>query len=227
RGATLMSRRLLNGYYELTKPGITLFIGTSAAAGFITAGGDDLLRLAVALTATMLMSGGAAALNHLAEHAGDAQMKRTATRPLPSGLISPRDAAVFGWGRSLAGLGIALAALPWLATVFLALSHVSYVYLYTPLKRRSAYCTLAGAIPGALPVLAGWSAAAVPIDGAASALTGVLFMWQIPHFLAIGWMARDDYAKAGCVLLNIVEPSGRSSARVSLVYAAAMLACVA
>jgi protoheme IX farnesyltransferase len=222
-----MSTRVLSGYYELTKPGITLFIGTSAAAGFITAGGGpDLRQLAVALVATMLMSAGAAALNHLAEHAGDAQMKRTAGRPIPSGLISPRNAGLFGWGLSAAGLTLSLSLLPWLATVFLVLSHVSYVYLYTPLKRRTSFCTLAGAIPGALPVLAGWSAAGVPIDSAALALTGVLFMWQIPHFLAIGWMARDDYARAGCVLLNIVEPTGRSSARVSFMYACAMLVCV-
>lgn len=222
-----MSRRVLSGYSELTKPGITLFIGTSAAAGFITAGGGlDLLQLAVALTATMLMSGGAAALNHLAEHAGDAQMKRTAGRPIPSGLISPRNASLFGWGLSTAGLILSLVLLPWLATMFLVLSHVSYVYLYTPLKRRTSFCTLAGAIPGALPVLAGWSATGVPIDSAALALTGVLFMWQIPHFLAIGWMARDDYERAGCVLLSIVEPTGRSSARVSFFYAFAMLICV-
>jgi heme o synthase len=222
-----MTRTVLNGYYELTKPGITLFIGTSAAAGFVTAGGGANVRgLAVALIATMLMSGGAAALNHVAEHAGDAQMKRTAGRPIPSGLISPLHAGLFGWGLSVAGLVLSLVLLPWLATVFLVLSHISYVYLYTPLKRRTAFCTLAGAIPGALPVLAGWTAAGVPIDGAALALTGVLFMWQIPHFLAIGWMARDDYERAGCVLLNIVEPTGRSSARVSFMYASAMLVCV-
>jgi protoheme IX farnesyltransferase len=223
-----MRTRVLRGYYELTKPGITLFIGTSAAAGFITGAGGwhEPVRLAVALLATMLMSGGAAALNHLAERAGDAQMRRTAGRPIPSGMITPLNAGLFGWGLSGAGLLISLAALPWLATLFLALSHISYVYLYTPLKRRTSFCTLAGAIPGALPVLAGWAATGVPINGAALALTGILFMWQIPHFLAIGWLARDDYARAGCVLLNIVEPTGRSSARVSFVYACTMLVCV-
>ena len=222
-----MATRVPAGYYELTKPGITLFIGTSAAAGFVTAGGTDLLHLAVALAATMLMSGGAAALNHVAEHQGDAQMRRTAGRPIPSGLISAGRACTFGWTLSAVGLGLSLAALPWATTVFLVLSHLSYVYLYTPLKRRTAYCTLTGAIPGALPVLAGWTAAGTAIDGGAVALTGILFMWQIPHFLAIGWMAREDYQRAGCVLLNIVEPTGRASARVSLVYACAMFVCVA
>ena len=223
-----MRTRVLTGYYELTKPGITLFIGTSAAAGFITAGGGwgQPARFAIALLATMTMSGGAAALNHVAERAGDARMRRTAGRPIPSGLISARRAALFGWGLSAAGLATSLAFLPWAATLFLVLSHISYVYLYTPLKRRTAFCTLAGAIPGALPVLAGWTAAGVPIDAAALALTGVLFMWQIPHFLAIGCMGREDYERAGCVLLNIVEPTGRSSARVSFAYALAMLVCV-
>lgn len=214
-------------YLELTKPGITLFIGVSAAAGFITAAGgwSQPLRFAVALAATMLMSGGAAALNHLAEHKGDAQMRRTAARPIPSGAISPRSAGVFGWSLSVAGLSISIALLPWLATLFLVLSHVSYVYLYTPLKRRTALCTLAGAIPGALPVLAGWTASGAAIGPAAIALTGVLFMWQIPHFLAIGCMGRDDYERAGCVLLSIVEPTGRASARVSFGYALAMMVC--
>jgi protoheme IX farnesyltransferase len=223
-----MDRHVMSGYFELTKPGITLFIGTSAAAGFITASGGwrDPQRLGVALVATMLMSAGAAALNHLAERAGDAQMRRTAGRPIPAGLIAPARAAAFGWGLSAAGLSISLALLPWLATTFLVLSHVSYVYLYTPLKRRTAFCTLAGAVPGALPVLAGWTAAGVPVDGAAMALTGVLFMWQIPHFLAIGCLGREDYERAGCVLLNIVEPTGRASARVSFIYACAMLVCV-
>jgi heme o synthase len=105
------------------------------------------------------------------------------------------------------------------------LCHISYVLVYTPLKRRTPLCTLTGAIPGALPVLAGWSAAGQPIDVTAIALTGVLFMWQIPHFLAIGWMAREDYGKAGCPMLSVVDVTGRASARVSLAYAVAMLVC--
>lgn len=219
----------MRAYLELTKPGITLFIGVSAAAGFITASGgwQDPVRFWTMLAATMLMSAGAAALNHLAEREGDALMRRTARRPIPAGTISVRNAALFGWSLSLTGLAVSLALLPLGATVFLVLSHLTYVYLYTPLKRRTAFCTLAGAIPGSLPVLAGWTAAGAPVDGGAVALTGVLFMWQIPHFLAIGWLARDDYARAGCVLLSIVEPTGASSARVSLVYALGMLVCAA
>ncbi|HEX6134671.1 MAG TPA: heme o synthase [Longimicrobiales bacterium] len=219
----------MRAYLELTKPGITLFIGVSAAAGFITASGgwNHPGMFWTTLAATMLMSAGAAALNHVAERDGDALMRRTARRPIPAGTIGARAAARFGWGISVIGLIVSVALLPAPATLFLVLSHLTYVYLYTPLKRRTAYCTLAGAIPGSLPVLAGWTAAGAPIDAGAVALTGVLFMWQIPHFLAIGWLAREDYARAGCVLLSIVEPTGGSSARVSLVYAVAMLVCAA
>ena len=214
-------------YLELTKPGITLFIGVSAAAGFITAsrGMDQPLRFCVMLAATMLMSAGAAALNHYMEREGDALMRRTAARPIPAGMITPRRAALFAWVLSACGLLLSVALLPFASTMFLVLSHITYVYLYTPLKRRTALCTLAGAIPGALPVLAGWTAAGLPIDVAAVALTGVLFMWQIPHFLAIGWLAREDYERAGCVLLSTIEPTGRSTARVSLAYALGMVIC--
>lgn len=216
-------------YLELTKPGITLFIGVTAGAGFVTAAGGwgPSWLLPVTLTATMLMSAGAATLNQVAEAVYDARMRRTASRPLPAGLIPAGRAALFGWGLAVAGFLLALLLLPLLAAVFLALCHVSYVNVYTPLKRRTPYCTLAGAIPGALPVLAGWAAAGAPIDAAALALTGVLFMWQIPHFLAIGWLARDDYRAAGCPVLAVVEATGRASGRVSLVYAAGVVVCAA
>jgi heme o synthase len=216
-------------YLQLTKPGITVFIGITAGAGFITAlGGWGMpLELAVMLTATMLMSGGAATLNQVYEVEWDAMMARTASRPIPAGIVSSRAAGIFGWGLSAAGLLLALALLPVATSIFLVLCHVSYVFAYTPLKRRTPLCTLTGAIPGALPVLAGWAATGQPIGVAALALTGVLFMWQIPHFLAIGWMAREDYATAGCPMLGVVEGSGRASARVSLAYATAMVICAA
>lgn len=212
---------------QLTKPGITLFIGVSAAAGYVAAreGGSQPGGLVVMLLATMAMSGGAAALNHVAERDSDARMRRTSRRPLPSGDLTAAQAALFGWGLSAAGLLLSLLALPPLATLFLVLSHVSYVYLYTPLKRRSQFCTLAGALPGALPVLAGWCATGVPLNLTALALTSVLYMWQIPHFLAIGWLAREDYGRAGCPMLGVLDPTGVRSARVSLVYAGGMLFC--
>lgn len=214
-------------YLELTKPGITLFIGMTAAAGFVTARGrfDLPLAFSVAVAATMLMSGGAAALNQVFEARWDALMRRTSKRPVPAGIVDLRNARLFAWSLSFAGSAVSLAFLPWQTSLFLALCHVSYVFVYTPLKRRTPLCTLAGAVPGALPVLAGWTAAGAVIDVAALALTGVLFMWQIPHFLAIGWLTREDYARAGCPMLGVVEPAGHASARVSFVYTAAMLVC--
>jgi heme o synthase len=211
-------------WLQLTKPGITLFIVLTAAAGFVAAqpppGSGGLL--VAALLATLLLSAGAAALNHVLERDGDARMGRTARRPLASGAIGVRRAAVFAW--TLSGLGLLVAALwlPVAATLLLVASHVSYVFVYTPLKRRTAYCTLAGAVPGTLPVLAGWCAAGQPLALPALALAGVMFMWQIPHFLAIGWLTREDYARAGCVMLGVTDPSGAFSARVAFVYAAAM-----
>lgn len=214
-------------WLELTKPGITAFIGITAGAGFITAqaGWGSPSLLAVTVAATMLMSAGAATLNQVHEHRWDRMMARTASRPIPAGRVSEGAARAFGWALSGVGLAVSLALLPWLTAVFLVLCHVSYVFAYTPLKRRTPLCTLTGAIPGALPVLAGWAATGQPVDVAALALTGVLFMWQIPHFLAIGWMARADYATAGCPMLGVVEASGRASARISLLYAGAMVVC--
>ncbi|CAN5656386.1 heme o synthase [soil metagenome] len=216
-------------YLELTKPGITLFIGVTAGAGFITAVGGWGMpgRLATTVLATMLMSAGAATLNQVLERKSDAMMSRTASRPVPAGIVTVASARAWGGGLSAMGLGLALALLPWLTALFLVLCHVSYVYAYTPLKRCTPLCTLTGAIPGALPVLAGWTATGQPMNVAALALTGVLFMWQIPHFLAIGWMAREDYRTAGCPMLGVVDSSGRASARVSLMYATAMVICAA
>jgi heme o synthase len=221
--------RVARAYLELTKPGITVFIGITAGAGFITAlGGWSMPSLlAVTVAATMLMSAGAATLNQVHERRWDGMMARTASRPIPAGVIPAASAQAWGWGLSVAGLALALVALPPATSLFLVLCHLSYVFAYTPLKRRTPLCTLTGAIPGALPVLAGWTATGQPIDVTALALTGVLFMWQIPHFLAIGWMARQDYATAGCPMLGVVDDSGRASARVSLMYASAMVICAA
>jgi heme o synthase len=214
-------------YLSLTKPGITLFIGITAAAGYVTALGGLVMpvRFVIALVSTMLMSGGAATLNQVAEFGRDALMRRTSRRPLPAGVITPGRARVFAWTLTTSGLLLALAFLPWQAALFLVVCHISYVNIYTPLKRRTPLCTLMGAIPGSVPVLAGWAATGEPIGVAALALTGVVFMWQIPHFLAIGWMGRDDYSVAGCPMLGVVDATGRSSARVSFAYAGAMLVC--
>ena len=214
---------VLRAYHELTTPGITLFVGLSAAAGYALAAGAavDAATLVCAAAATMLMSGGAAALNQVVERDVDALMQRTRGRPLPSGIITANAATVFGWLLTTLGALLATTLLPPLAFIFLAACHVSYIYCYTPLKRSSELCTLVGAIPGALPVLAGAAAAGGAPNPAALALTGLLFVWQIPHFMAIGWLAREDYARAGFVMLPVVDESGRRTARVALLYAIA------
>ena len=215
---------VLRAYHELTKPGITLFVGMTAAGGYLVSAGGDVnaLSLVALLCATMLMSGGAAALNQLAERDLDARMRRTRGRPLPSGVLSPEAAQNFGWTLSITGALLAATTLPFLTLACLAACHISYVFVYTPMKRTSASCTLVGAIPGALPVLAGSAAASDIASTSALALCGLLFTWQIPHFFAIGWLVREDYASAGFNMLPVTDESGRATARAALLYAIAM-----
>jgi heme o synthase len=214
-----------NPFVELCKPGITTFIGISALGGFVVAGGNLAAwpRALAVLFATMCMSAGAATLNHVLERDSDARMKRTSSRPLPSGRVSVREATAFALLATSIGLALSIAFLPWRATAFLILSHISYVHIYTPMKRLSPLCTLVGAIPGSLPVLAGALATNAPLGGGALALAGVLFAWQIPHFMAIGWLGRDDYARAGCPMLFVIDKTGHQSGVVSLIYAVVML----
>ena len=180
------------------------------------------LRALLVVASTMLMSAGAAAQNQIIEAPRDRNMRRTATRPIAAGLIEPGDASAFAWTLSLTGLTLALATLPFTAAVFLVLCHISYVHWYTPLKVRTSLCTLVGALPGALPVLAGAAASSSGIDLAALLLTALLFTWQLPHFMAIGWLAREDYARGNFAMLFLSEPSGRQSAIVAFMYALAM-----
>lgn len=214
---------LARAYQELTKPGITLFVGLTAIAGYMLNAGAqrDLMTAGLVMLATMLMSGGAATLNQVAEARSDALMRRTRGRPLPAGILSARQARTFGWTLSIVGALVALITLPLLSLVFLATCHVTYVYVYTPLKKTTTLCTLAGAIPGALPVLAGSAAAVAVPNTAALALTAVLFTWQIPHFFAIGWITRDDYERAGFAMLPVIDKSGLVTARASFLYAIA------
>jgi heme o synthase len=201
-----------------------MFVAITAVAGYALAAGAAMNATAIILVTltTMAMSGGAAALNQLAERREDALMRRTANRPLPSGIVSSASAAMFGWTLSIAGAALALVTLPPLTVVFLALCHVSYVFAYTPMKKRTINCTLVGAIPGSVPVLAGAAAAGGLPTPAVLALTGMLFMWQMPHFFAIGWLTRADYARAGFAMLPVVDASGAATARACLLYAIAM-----
>lgn len=215
---------IARAYHELTKPGITMFVGITAVTGYVLSAGAaaDATTILLVMLATITMSAGAAALNQLAERREDALMRRTANRPLVSGIVSPGSAALFGWTLSIAGAVLAWTTLPPLTLLFLAICHVSYVLAYTPMKKRTINCTLVGAIPGAVPVLVGAAAAGGLPSTTALALTGLLFMWQIPHFYAIGWLTRDDYARAGFAMLPVIDRTGAATARVALLYAIAM-----
>jgi heme o synthase len=214
---------LWRDYLTLTKPGITSFIVLTAGAGYFLAGGAGFWPLVLLLLATGLASGGASALNHLLERGPDALMRRTRSRPLVAGRIVPAAAAAWGIGLCCAGVLLAGAALPAWSAVLLAASAISYVLVYTPLKRVHPASTYAGAIPGALPILAGWTAAGAPADFAGWTLFAIVYLWQLPHFLAIARVCRDDYRSAGFRVLGVTDPGGRTAGRHSLLHAGLLI----
>jgi heme o synthase len=189
-------------YWAITKPEIVLLIAitTSAAcylAGRADAPGVSWILLLQAVFGTMLVSAGAGALNQAMEYRFDAAMRRTARRPVAAGRIEPVHAALFGVVLSLAGIGYLIATTTGLAALIAAGTLLTYLSAYTPLKRVTPLCTLVGAIPGAAPPLIGWAAACGRLDAEAWLLAGIVFLWQFPHFMAIAWMYRDDYDRAG------------------------------
>lgn len=193
----------LRDYYTLTKPEVNLLILMTTSAGYYLAGRGSLqiVGLMNTLTGTLLVASGTATLNQWMERVWDGQMRRTANRPLPSGRLSARDAFLFGISLSIAG-GLYLAiAVNGLAAVLAISTLLSYLLIYTPLKRKTPLCTLLGAFPGAMPTLIGWAGASSRIDSHAWFLFTILFLWQFPHFLAIALMYRDDYARAGYKML--------------------------
>ena len=210
----------LAAYSELTKPRITFLVSLTAAAGFCvgSAGGLDYLRLLHMSVGIALLSSGLSALNQYIERDLDGLMRRTKGRPLPTGKLSPVEAAMFGIALSIiatAYLAIfinPLSALLGLATL------VGYLFVYTPLKTKTTLSTAFGAFPGAMPPLIGWVAARGQIGVEAWILFAILFLWQFPHFLAIAWMYRDDYARAGIKMLPVVEPEGRVTGQQIITY---------
>lgn len=216
--------QLLAGW-ELTKPEITFQVTLSALAGYLLGTPEALngWHLLGTLTGTGLTAAGVGALNHYLEQDHDAAMRRTARRPLPSGRIAPTTARYLGMLLVFAGIGLlcpvanALTATLALATVVL------YLYVYTPLKRRTKYNTLIGTIPGALPALGGWTAATNSLDMGGWTLFAILAVWQMPHFLALAWMYRKDYERAHYKMWPVVEPSGHSTAWQTLGFTALLL----
>jgi protoheme IX farnesyltransferase len=205
----------VSDFVTLTKPGITIMVAITAAVGFYVAshGAFDWKIFLHMVGGTLLSSAGAAAFNMLMERKLDAKMDRTKGRPLPAGRMAPSEAAVFGGVLCVAGLVWLAVAVNPLTAALSAATMVSYLALYTPLKTKSSVCTLVGAIPGALPPVMGWAAARGSVDTGAWVLFLVLFFWQLPHFLALAWMYREDYARAGFPMLPVEEPTGASTGR--------------
>jgi protoheme IX farnesyltransferase len=182
------------------------------------------LALFQALLGITLAAGGTLALNQLVERDTDAKMERTRHRPLPDGRLQPRDALWFGLLLTLGGLVYLSLSVNLLSAAVTALITVSYLFCYTPLKLRSSLCVLVGAVPGALPPVIGWVAATGSLDVGAWVLFAIIFLWQVPHTLAIGRLYRDDYARAGIQFLPVIDLNGESTNRQILSHTAALLA---
>jgi protoheme IX farnesyltransferase len=213
-------------YLELTKPRIAVMALFTVAAGYLLGAGAaaDSRVLLHTLVGAGLVAAGGSALNQLLERRIDGRMRRTANRPLPAGRVTPEQAAAFGAGLSGAGLAYLLATVPTAAFVVAAVTLVSYVLVYTPLKTVTVWNTVVGAIPGALPPVLGWGASrGWDGFGAAAALFAVLFLWQLPHFMAIAWMYREDYAAGGLRMLPGIDPTGRRTAVVTALTAALLV----
>jgi len=202
-------------FISLTKPEVLFLVLITTSIGCVMASESlNLFALFHALIGTALVAGGTAALNHYLEREHDARMRRTARRPLPSGQLKPQEAFLFGTGLSLAGTVYLALTLNLLTSLIGLAALLSYLLLYTPLKRRSRLCTFVGAFPGAAPVLMGWAAVRGDLAPEAWVLYAILFLWQFPHFLAIGWMYREDYARAGMLMIP-EEPEGEDSGRMT------------
>jgi heme o synthase len=197
----------LADYWALTKPDINLLILITTAAGFCLArpihlAGFPVFLLAHALAGTLLVASGTATLNQYVERQFDARMRRTKRRPLAAGRIEPAHALWFGITLSVSGAIYLAVAVNTLASLLTVLTLLSYLLIYTPLKRKTPLCTLAGAVPGAAPPLIGWAAASGTLALDAWILYGLVFLWQFPHFMAIAWMYREDYQRAGYLVLS-------------------------
>jgi len=212
-------------YVDLTKPRLNLLVVVTSAGGFYLAsnGTRPLLTMVAASIGTALVACGAAVLNQVLERDTDALMERTRMRPLPSSRVAPGDAMIFGIVLAGAGLALLYSAANLLAVLLALATILIYLLIYTPMKRRSPLATFVGAVPGALPALIGWTAAAGRPSAGGWALFAIVFLWQIPHFMAIAWMFRDDYRRAGFPMLAVIDPTGSRAGREALVWAAALL----
>lgn len=214
----------LGDYLALTKPNIVALILATVAAGFYLGSNGPLAvgTLLHTLVGSALVAGGSNALNQLLERRIDARMRRTRQRPLPSGRLAPGASAAFAWGLGTVGVAYLLVFTNAIVAALAAATLVSYVFLYTPLKRHSSLNTLVGAVPGALPIVGGWAAARHDLALEAWVLFGIVFLWQLPHFLALAWLYREDYARGGLRMLSVTDGAD-ATFRQALLYAVALL----
>lgn len=219
-------RPRLADYVQLTKPRIAVMSLITVGLGYLAGAGPFVswVVLAHTLIGTALVAAGAAALNHWMERDLDGRMKRTANRPLPSGRLRPADVFLFGCSLGIAGMAYLVLLGPnmWPA-VLAGLTLLLYVCVYTPLKQLTTTNTLIGAVPGALPPLIGWTAATGSITAGGVALFLILFLWQLPHFFAIAWMYREEYARAGLRMLPVVDPDGGLTSRSTVMFTLALI----
>ena len=220
---TLASRA--NAYVALTKPDVSFLVLMTTAAGYYMGahGAVDWLRLVQTVFATLLIAAGTATLNHYIERDSDRFMRRTASRPLPSGQLQPREALWFGVILCIAGAIDLYFTAGFLASALGVLTCLGYLLAYTPLKKRTVWATAVGAFPGAIPPMIGWVAATGTLDRGAWLLFAILFLWQFPHFYAIAWMYREDYARAGILMLPVVDREGTRTFRQIIITAIALV----
>lgn len=215
----------LSDYVALTKPRLNgLVVATSAAGYYLgSAQAPALVPVGQTVIGTALVAAGSAVLNQVLERDTDALMVRTRQRPLPDGRVPALDALVFGI--ILSAMGVVMLALTTnaLAASLALITLVVYVVVYTPMKKRSDLATIVGAVPGALPPLIGWAAGHGSLSLGGWALFAIVFLWQIPHFMAIAWLYRDDYGRAGFPMLPVIDPAGRIAGRQALLYSGALL----
>jgi heme o synthase len=223
--ASAISRARATDFVELTKPKLMLLVLFTTFVGFCAGAHGDIPLLLVfhTLMGTALMAGGAGAFNMYTEQDIDARMSRTALRPIAAGRLCSRHALVFAWLLSAGGLVYLHLFVNHRTSLVSAAIVAFYLFLYTPLKTKTWLCTPVGAIPGALPILMGWTAARGTLSPEAWALFAIVFVWQLPHFYAIGWMYRDDYARAGLPVLSVIDLSGKRTARQALISIVALI----
>lgn len=224
--AAARPRASVRDFFELSKSRIVLMIVITTAAGYFLGVEGDVawLTLLHTILGTALVAAGTNAMNQYIERDLDARMNRTRHRPLPGNRMTERSALTFAGGSAVMGVAWLALAVHWLPALVAFVTLATYLAIYTPLKRISAFCTVVGAFPGALPPVIGYAAARHELGVPALLVFLLMFYWQLPHFMAIGWLYREDYARAGFAMLGVVDPDGRRSSIKAILYTVVLIA---